>query len=511
MAQAADVLKFARLVEGAQKGGLDMPRVARELHEQAAGGGEKPGALSQDKVDAVRIMTVHASKGLEFPIVAVANCYVPSNRTNAPTTLSCGQKVYAALLPKGFSPSDVDGDDEALQRSTDLGTYASLLKKANSDREYAERKRLFYVAATRASDALIVAVKHRATKKGTLPGVESDLVNGLFPDETAFPEASAAFDYGGSRPGAYTVVPMLTAEEEDEGEGAVHAQPAVSLRVPSSPLPGALAARGALQPASMRSDFFSYTSLAASRADAGASGADAANHSRKGAAIAPTDSFACSFSAGWGAGSYSGTDADLGANDTAPDAGCDLDEEALFRIDADPDKATAFGSALHQACEWLALRGLDHADDCDLERIAAQWGVHDMARLRYAFEGWRSSDTCAEAFAYPIVQPELPFCVPADEGFLEGSIDLFCENGSGEALVVDYKTGGSPEETPEHLQAKHLLQAQCYAYAVLSAGYSRVTLRFVRVERAQSVSYAFTASDLPALERAIVSPAATRQ
>ena len=51
------------------------------------------------------------------------------------------------------------------------------------------------------------------------------------------------------------------------------------------------------------------------------------------------------------------------------------------------------------------------------------------------------------------------------------------------ALVVDYKTGGSPAETAEQLHEKHLLQATCYAYAVLMEGYAQVECVFVRVEQ----------------------------
>ena len=45
------------------------------------------------------------------------------------------------------------------------------------------------------------------------------------------------------------------------------------------------------------------------------------------------------------------------------------------------------------------------------------------------------------------------------------------------------KTGGSPAETAEQLHEKHLLQATCYAYAVLMEGYAQVECVFVRVEQ----------------------------
>ncbi len=68
--------------------------------------------------------------------------------------------------------------------------------------------------------------------------------------------------------------------------------------------------------------------------------------------------------------------------------------------------------------------------------------------------------------------------------YAEGAIDLLCTDpaDSSRALLIDYKTGGSPLETPEQLREKHALQANVYADVLRKAGYERVTLKFVRVE-----------------------------
>ena len=50
------------------------------------------------------------------------------------------------------------------------------------------------------------------------------------------------------------------------------------------------------------------------------------------------------------------------------------------------------------------------------------------------------------------------------------------------ALLIDYKTGGSPAESPEQLREKHALQARVYADVLRRAGYAVVVLKFVRVE-----------------------------
>ncbi|MCD8097117.1 MAG: PD-(D/E)XK nuclease family protein, partial [Lachnospiraceae bacterium] len=76
--------------------------------------------------------------------------------------------------------------------------------------------------------------------------------------------------------------------------------------------------------------------------------------------------------------------------------------------------------------------------------------------------------------------------------------------------AVDYKTGGADGESPEALHAKHLLQARCYAYALLRQGCAEAELRFVRVEREdasgamQTVSYRFSAADVDELAACIL-------
>ena len=51
------------------------------------------------------------------------------------------------------------------------------------------------------------------------------------------------------------------------------------------------------------------------------------------------------------------------------------------------------------------------------------------------------------------------------------------------ALVIDYKTGGTPDETPDQLLEKHVLQARVYADVLHKAGYQTVIVKFVRVEQ----------------------------
>ncbi len=70
---------------------------------------------------------------------------------------------------------------------------------------------------------------------------------------------------------------------------------------------------------------------------------------------------------------------------------------------------------------------------------------------------------------------------------------------------------GSPLETEADLKKKHLLQAQCYAYALPKGGFGHVNANFVRVEQndpfnpgqPQIVTYEFGLHQLSSLEKII--------
>jgi ATP-dependent exoDNAse (exonuclease V) beta subunit len=150
-------------------------------------------------------------------------------------------------------------------------------------------------------------------------------------------------------------------------------------------------------------------------------------------------------------------------------------------------------------------------------------------RLGAAIDRWFNSDIAANFFASGHVSAEVPFtvCIPAEQAqkgcggnesrpvvkefYLEGEIDALSINEDS-AWIIDYKTGGNASEAAEALQKKHMFQAQCYAYALLSAGMKIVRATFVRVEQVasvdgnepQTVEYNFSDSDAASLQKAII-------
>lgn len=101
-----------------------------------------------EALDAVNLMTVHAAKGLEFPIVFVVNL------------------ARGAGGPK--PPVRVVADGETDEPSVSVGPYVSDADEAEAAKELEETKRLLYVALTRARDRLYLS---STLKEGTFrPG-----------------------------------------------------------------------------------------------------------------------------------------------------------------------------------------------------------------------------------------------------------------------------------------------------------------------------------------------------
>jgi ATP-dependent helicase/nuclease subunit A len=130
--QARENLKKVRgLVRRAQnKGYATLGRIVTYL-DRLAVGDESNAAV--DAVDAVNLMTVHAAKGLEFPVVFLVNLSRGTGSRRPP--------IRVAMA----------GDEDV---SVSVGDFQSTSDEDDPAQEKEETKRLLYVALTRARDRL---------------------------------------------------------------------------------------------------------------------------------------------------------------------------------------------------------------------------------------------------------------------------------------------------------------------------------------------------------------------
>jgi ATP-dependent helicase/nuclease subunit A len=167
-----NVKKMRGLVRRIQnRGYATLTRIADHI-DSLTPGDESNAVL--EALDAVNLMTVHASKGLEFPIVFLVNLARGASGPPRPIRVVAG----------------ADGS------SVSVGPFVSETDEAEREREKQETRRLLYVAVTRARDRLYLA---SALKDGLLqPGRGS--LGEVLPDslKMLFGRAATVFDEFGT-------------------------------------------------------------------------------------------------------------------------------------------------------------------------------------------------------------------------------------------------------------------------------------------------------------------------
>lgn len=539
LARAANVYKACRLARDIERRkGSGPAQTAVELRAHIEIAKEAPGSLSSKSGDFVRIMTVHASKGLEFPIVAVAELRSDEVRSSRMVRTTLNGKTYLSLdagatatrltakqsqlIAKCMSvdPFEGDEDDEFYQQLIEHPGGHSPVEVRCAIRQHEhlgeteETRRLLYVALTRAQEAIICAIAGKTTKDdptGLAKSVWGSVESALCGEGNAFEPGVTLLDFGGESPARVERIDLTVESEEPydsevAGAEAANQEEGCSLAGVSDParrtveIPEVLPHCELLAQAwpASRADVFSYSSIAHSPSDeAGTSSSAEEIISSK---VPPVEEPGFS----------------------------EVDEAAWTAIRAslsgDADKATDLGTAFHRLAQQAVCTHAESAalvcpDKSHVDALARHCGLSDLQRIRLteALARWFESDLAARVATFSRLRAEVPFFVRVGRGasapFMEGEIDLLADGEDGRtALVVDYKTGGSPGETPAQLHEKHRLQALCYAYALLMQGYESTEFAFVRVEQPddtkegqpQQVNYTFTAADLPAIEGEIL-------
>ena len=144
--------------------------------------GAREGEARATAEGSVQIMSVHAAKGLEFPVVAIGDItYAPPKRNDLLIDPGLG-----VLLP-------LKDDDDILPTMYRLG------KERADDQEAAEFERLFYVAATRAREKLLLSGCVGLTTKNNLKDLDGWL--GLIAGEAALDikGKTIAYNIGGAQ------------------------------------------------------------------------------------------------------------------------------------------------------------------------------------------------------------------------------------------------------------------------------------------------------------------------
>jgi len=154
-----NIKKFIRIIEEYESQGFSVLDI-REKLIKARWGEEAKANINTEGMDAVKIMTIHAAKGLQFPVV-----FLPSlDEDNIPRSSSI--------------VIEEDGERISLAYEEDSTKRKKINHfKKRMEKEQEEEKRLFYVAVTRARDFLCMlgAPKKEKQHKGRLAYITDNL------------------------------------------------------------------------------------------------------------------------------------------------------------------------------------------------------------------------------------------------------------------------------------------------------------------------------------------------
>jgi ATP-dependent exoDNAse (exonuclease V) beta subunit len=436
----ANLRKLARLARSYEElRGPDVEGFVRFVAEQEAVGARELEAVAEEEgADAVRLLTIHAAKGLEFKVVIVAD----AGRDRVPPS---PDEILA--LPDGRFGFRVADPVTAKRR----GAFDyEAVKEARQEAERAERLRLYYVAMTRAKERLIVSGSVDLGSDREMPTPIAWVLDRL----DAEVELAAAGDTpielvrGDARllvrlDRYRTEQAVETAEPQEEGQLTLFAALEEIAPLPAAPeLPPLMALP---EPPLHRVRRLSFTALSL------------------------FEQCAYKYYARYG----------LGMRERPVEV--EGDEAAEM-------SGTEIGSAVHALLEEIDLAApvVPELEDGLIRGFVAAYCDSDLAR---------------RVAALPGVDRERHFTFEHDGVLIHGFLDAF-HLADGRALVVDYKTNLLGEASPERIvEEDYRLQRLVYALASFRAGAEEVEVVYHFLERPEApVEAVFSRADVPELE-----------
>jgi ATP-dependent helicase/nuclease subunit A len=478
----ANVHKLLRLARGFEadegrdlRGFLD--HVAR-LQEAAARESDAP--VEGVEPDAVRLMSVHAAKGLEFPVVCVADLGRAAH-VRQPYLLLDGERIGLTLLRL---------DGAKAKPTLDYAELAAERRQADAE----EEDRVLYVAMTRARERLLLS-----------GAVEFD----PWPEQR---QGATMISWLG--PALAAELPALALAEQPPTHDLKVAAARVRLRLNTPANAGQVLARGAM-------------SLAAPRVP---------SYLRGDGDIAPGSEPLAR--AADGASAPAGAAAKLAMlsyTSLSELERCGY-RYYLERVLSIPEvrpppqargagvEARARGVLVHGLLETLDFRSPRVPDGGAVAERARELGIRVSAEEREEIAALiaaaLAAAPAARVAAAVHVRREFPFAFApaADPGepLLTGVIDLLAEEPGGGTLVIDYKSDrvGSELDLAAFVEHEYGIQRLLYALAVLRTGVERVEIVHWFLERPhEPVAAVHLAGERPALEQRVAAllDAATAQ
>ena len=459
MANVRKLMRLARTFEADQGG--DLRAFIDYLAEQdvlAAREGEAP--LEAEDLNAVRLMTIHAAKGLEFPVVCVADLGRSGKGDDDALRVTEDGRVglkIASMAGGSAKGLDLEAIEQEQVREQDE-----------------EERRIFYVAMTRAQELLVLSgatdteawpaprplgVPMNWVWRGFAPGLDAGEPRGarctICTPANVDELLDATARHGGPLAGEDASVPVAPLKEFERFEAA-----------PALPV-------GRL----------SYSGLARYRA----------------------------------CGYRFYLERVIGLRELQPLPGEESEPEPPGSDELSP---LLRGTVVHELLERLDFANAVPPGPDDVAERLASYGadsgeaaVADTLRFVTAFLGTPLFDRLAAArrlrqelaFAYELAPP----AAGGRSLLVNGFVDVYAEEAD-RVLIVDYKTDSLEGTGPEGLvDAQYSIQRLIYALAALRSGAPAVEVAYCFLERPDApAAREYTSVDADALERELLELAA---
>ena len=451
----ANLRKLARLARSYEElRGPDVEGFVRFVRELGSVGASELEAVAEEEgTDVTRLLTIHGAKGLEFKVVVVADAGRHGAARDSDEIL---------CLPDGRLGFRVA--DPATGKRRPTSDYEEV-KEVEQEASEAERRRLYYVAMTRAIDRLIVSGSIDPERSGdestpigwVLGRLEATELEGATGGPVEIERDGARLVLRLDQFGGEEAAPIAVGADEEQLElfAVENGKPAI-LEAPKLPelvpVP---------EPPENRVRRLSYSALALFEL--------------------------CSYRF------YA--ERIVGLRETKPVRGDGDGEGGLA--------ATEIGDAVHVLLEGIDLASPRPPDDL-AESVRGRYPLatdDEVARIRGLVEDYCASEIAQRLAGLEGATVERSFAFEHDGVLLHGRLDVFHE-ADGRALVVDYKTNVLEDASPaEVVEREYGLQRLVYALACLKAGASEVEVTYQFLERPNDlVTQCYLVEDVPALE-----------